>query len=163
MDFADKPFSFYWPYIRVPTLILVLWGLAAFVLSLISLDLYYSIFTSLNGIIVQVAVLSYVGFTIIDKCKKKATPSHSAWGGALTGAMAGFAGAIFGILTIYLVPGILDVAIQQAVAQGADAGMVQAMAKIGTWVSLITGPLFGGLIGALVAWISGLISRKACM
>ncbi len=159
MKFADKPFSFYWPHIHGPVAILALWSLAAFILAFSSMDLYHSVFTSLNGMIIQVAVFSYVGYVFVDKVKK-GTTKLSTWAGALTGGIAGFISAIFGILTVYFIPEVLAAAIEEAVLAGAEASLVQTMVTIGAWLSLVLSPIFGALIGALIAWIAGLITDR---
>lgn len=157
--FANKEFSWYWPHIMWPLIVLVVWSLAAFITALVSMQAYSLIFTGLNGIIVQLAVFGFVGYFIIET-NKKATPGNSAWAGALIGIIAGFIGAILGLLMIQLIPSFLDAAVQQAVAQGASEDMVMRMSTIMAWVGLVTGPVFGGLVGALIAWASGAISNK---
>lgn len=158
MEFSGKPFSFYWEKINLPFFVLLAWSIAALIVAFVSIETYSIIFSGVNNIIVQILVLAFVGYTMAEY--KTTSCSQCAWGGALTGVLAGFVGAVVSLILIYTAPQILNQAITQATAQGADAGMVEVFARIGAWVGLITGPLIAGLLGGLIAWLAGLVTKK---
>jgi len=159
MKFDNKEFSFYWKIIKIPTLLLVLWAIIAFIVAKFSMYWYKTLFQSFAGLILQIAIFAFVGYAAI--AEHKGGPKTAAWAGALTGIIVGFIGAIVAIIMVNFVPEIIDDAVAQAVAQGAAADMVRNITNVMMYVGLVTGPLFGGLFGALISWISGLITKKS--
>ena len=155
MKFGGKDFLDYWKIIKIPTYVLIGWSVLAFIISMISFDLYNTIFSSLSGLFLVIAVFGFIGWTAV-KDHKEGTKT-SAWAGALAGAVSGFAGAIISILMFYIVP---DVILAVAAQSGADPAALQGFMQIGFFIGLITGPLFNGLIGAAIAAIAALIAKK---
>ena len=155
MKFAQKEFSDYWKIIKIPTYILIAWSVLGFIISIISFSLYTTIFSSLASWLLIIAVFGFIGWTTVKDHKEGV--KISAWGGALAGIISGFIGAIIGIFMFYLVPEVIQAAIVQA---GADPAVVQGAMKIGIYISLITGPLISGIIGAVIAAIAALIAKK---
>ena len=155
MKFAGKEFKDYWKIIKMPTYVLVAWGILSFIIATISFSLYTTIFSPLAGWILTIAVFGFIGWTAIKDHKQ--TIKISAWSGALAGAISGFVGAIIGILMFYFVPDILFAAAAQA---GVDPTAIQGFMAIGVYIGLITGPLISGLIGALISVIAALIAKK---
>ena len=158
MKFGGKEFSDYWAIIKIPTLVLIAWAVLGFIFSIISFSLYQTIFSSVAGWILTIAVFSFIGWTTVKD--HKGTVGIAAWGGALSGVIAGFIGAIIAILMFYFVPAFSQLAIAQATAQGADVAMVRNFMAIGIFIGLITGPLINGLVGAAISAIAGLIAKK---
>ena len=158
MKFAGNTFAYYWHFTKIPMLILVLWGIASIIVAKFSLYWYSTIFGGIAGILVQIAVFAFIGYTAI--AENKGTPSISAWAGAIAGAVTGLIGAVLGILLVYFVPQIIEPAVQEAIAKGAQESMVRSMIQIGQYISFVTGPLFGAFIGALISWIAGLVTIK---
>jgi hypothetical protein len=155
MKFGDKEFSFYWKIIKIPFFVLIGWSILSFIVSIISLSLYTSIFTSASSWILLVAVFGFIGWTAVKD--HDGTVKVAAWSGALAGIISGFIGAIIGIIMFYVVP---DLFLMQAQMAGADISAVQGFIAIGIYIGLITGPLISGLIGAAVSAIAALIAKK---
>jgi MFS family permease len=158
MKFANKEFEYYWDIIKIPLALLIGWSIVGIVIAKISIYLFNSIFSGIAGLIVQLAILGFVGYYTI--AEKQGQPINSVWSGVLIGVLAGIAGAILNIIAIYLVPEIIDQAVAQAVARGAPEADVRQMINITQYISFITGPLFGGILGAIISGISGLITKK---
>ena len=160
MKIAGKDFGFYWKIIEFPFYLLLLWVVASFVVSFVNFSLYLSIFSGYSGWIVSIAVFGIVGWVAVKDHKAKV--SESAWCGAVLGVIIGFIGAVLGIVMAYAVPGLVDFSLQAALSQGAQVSrdMISTMVIIGSFVGLVTGPLFNGLIGAGIAALSGFIAKK---
>jgi hypothetical protein len=158
MKFAGKDFGFYWKIIRWPLAIMVAWMLLGFFISLYSFSIYQTWFGGMAGYAVSLAIFIVIGYLAVTD--NKSTVKEAAWAGALAGIITGFVSAILGILMAVLVPGMFDASIQQAVKAGADPELVKKMINIMTYVGLVTGPLFSGLIGAGISALSGVICRK---
>jgi hypothetical protein len=158
MKFAEKKFSYYWDIVKVPIIILVLWSFAGLVMALFYYDEYRSTFSTAAGLIISLLCYSFVGYLCSKDCKGKV--KHAAWSGAITGSVSGFIGAFVGLLSVSFVPRIIDDAVLIAVQNGAPAATARSMIEISTYLGFVTGPLFGGLIGAGVAAIAGLIACK---
>lgn len=155
MRFANKEFKDYWKIIKIPTYILIAWGLLGFIIGFISFSLYTTIFSPTASWILMIAVFGFIGWTSIKDHKQ--TTKIAAWGGALTGIISGFIGAIIGIFMFYLVPEVIQAAIAQA---GANAAAVESFMAIGIFIGLITAPLFSAMIGAIISAIAALIAKK---
>jgi len=155
MKFANKEFKEYWEIIKIPTYILIAWGVLAFIISIISFSLYVTIFSPLSSWLLTIIIFGFIGWTTIKDHKQ--TVRIAAWSGALAGIISGFIGAILGILMFYFVPQVIQAAIAQS---GANPELIQDFMKMGIYIGLVTGPLFSGLIGAAISAISALISKK---
>ncbi len=155
MKFVGKEFSDYWKIIRIPSFILIGWSILGFISSIISLSLYYSIFSGLSGLILTIAVFGFIGWHAVKDYKE--TVKIAAVSGALSGAITGFAGAVLGIILFYIAP---DVIMQQIAQAGGDVAAAQGFIAIGLYIGLITGPLFTAIIGAIISAIAGLIGQK---
>ena len=159
MKFAEKDFSYYWKIIKIPLAILVGWSLLGLIIAIINYNLYTSIFSNISGWIITLAVFGFIGYTTTKD--HQGANKHGFWAGGLTGAIYGFIGAIFAIIMINLVPDFTAATLAQASASGADPATMEQFIKIGLYIGLITGPLFSGVIGAIISWIGGLIGKKA--
>jgi hypothetical protein len=155
MKFAGKEFNDYWKIIKIPTYVLVGWSVLGFIVSIVSFSLYATIFSAGASWVLMIAVFGFIGWTIIKDHKESV--KIAAWGGALTGAIAGFAGAIISIFMFYLVPEVIQAAIMQA---GANAAAVESFMAVAIFIGLITGPLVSGIIGAVITGIVALIAKK---
>jgi len=155
MKFAGKDFLDYWKIIKIPTYILVAWGILGFIISIISFSLYNTIFSPLAGWILTIAVFGFIGWHSVKDHKHGI--KVSAWAGALAGAISGFAGAIIAFLMFYFVPEVLFAVASQA---GADPAAMQGFMAIGIYIGFITGPLVSGIIGAILSAIAALIAKK---
>jgi|TARA_Y100000310_G_C20157405_1_gene567496 hypothetical protein len=155
MKFANKEFAEYWKIIKIPTYVLIAWGILGFIMSIISFQLYMTVFSSSSSLILTIVIFGFIGWTAIKDHNQ--TVKIAAWSGALTGAITGFIGAIIGIFMFYLVPEIIQLAMAQA---GANAAAVEGFIKIGVYLGLITGPLISAIIGAIIALIAALIAKK---
>ena len=155
MKFANKEFSEYWKIIKIPTYVLIAWGILGLTISMISFSLYSTIFSPLAGWILTIAVFSFLGFTAIKDHKQ--TIKIAAWAGALTGIISGFIGGILSILMFYLAPQVIQAAVAQA---GQDPAAVEAFLEIGIYIGLVTGPIISGIIGAVISVIAALIAKK---
>jgi len=158
IEFAKKDFSYYWNIIKIPLFVLIGWSVLAVIVAKMSTYWHQSIFGTWQGLVVQLIVFGFIGYTII--AEHKGSVKQSAWAGAITGVIAGFVGAILAVIMFYLVPQIYELSINQAVAQGAPAELVRNIIRIGLYTGFITGPLFAGLIGAAISAISGVVTKK---
>jgi len=159
MKFAEKEFKYYWKIIRIPLAILVAWSLIGLIIAVISYSLYSTIFSNISGWILTVAIFGFIGYhTTKDHAGE---PKHGFWAGLITGIISGFIGAIIGIIMINLIPDFTSAALAQATTQGVDAATLEKFIRIGAYFGVITGPLFSGVIGAIISWIGGLIGKKA--
>lgn len=155
MKFANKEFSEYWKFIKVPTYVLIAWGTLSLIAGIISFSLYSTIFSPLAGVILTLAVFGFIGWTTVKDHKQGVR--ISAWAGALAGIISGFVGAILGIFMFYLVPEVIQATIAQA---GTEAAAIESFLKIGIYIRLITGPLFSGIFGAIISAITAFIAKK---
>ncbi|MFH1642998.1 MAG: hypothetical protein ABIC04_08950 [Nanoarchaeota archaeon] len=158
MKFADKDFLEYWKVIKIPTYILVAWGVLGFIISAVSFSLYQSVFAPVAGWILTVSAFGFIGwFGVKDH---KVSLKFSAWAGALSGAISGFAGAGLGILMYHFVPEVIQAALAQTAASGVDAATLQSYMSIGIYIGLITGPLVTAIIGAIISTLASFIAQK---
>jgi len=152
---GKKTFSEIWDIIDVSVFILVIYSL---------LELIFSISSYINNLFpswilsyaITIFAFGLIGYKAVKK-EKKPTPGKY---GAYAGLITGFIGAILGIISFYAFPERFVATIQVAVQQGADPATVQTFMKIGLYASLIISPAINAAIGALIAWISGLIFKK---
>ena len=158
MKFAQKDFLDYWKIIKMPTLILIAWGILGFIISVVSFSLYVTIFSPIAGWFLTIMIFGFIGWTTVKDHKEKI--KIAAWAGALSGAISGLVGAIISILTFYLVPEVMEAALQQVAQSGADLAAVQGFMAIGVFIGLITGPLISGIIAAIISAIAALIAKK---
>lgn len=158
MKFGEKDFSEYWKIIKIPTYVLIGWSVFSFIVSILSFSLYQTIFTPIASWILTIAVFGFIGWTAVKDHKQGVR--IAAWAAALSGAIAGFIGAILGILMFYFVPDVIQAAITQATQAGVDAAAVQGFMSIGVYFGLITGPLISAIIGAAIAAVVAFISKK---
>lgn len=158
MKFGGKEFSDYWKIIKIPTLILIAFGVLGFIISIISFSLYTSIFSAASGWILTIAIFGFIGWSAVKDHKENI--KIAAWAGALSGAISGFVGAIISILMFYLTPEVIEAVLQQAAQAGTDAAAIQGFMAIGIFIGLITGPLFSGIIAAIISTIAALIAKK---
>ncbi len=155
MHKQERNFKYYWEFIDVPVGILVLWTILvlAFQVNNYLPEIIYGI---LNwGLII--VVFGYVGFVLSKEGNK---PKNCTKAGAYAGAISGLIGAIAAIIAFHVSPGIFNEALQQMIQAGMDTQSANTFLSIGLYMGIITGPLFNAFIGALIAWISGLIFRK---
>lgn len=151
-----KSFDEVWDIIEISVYILVGYSL---------LDLFFSVNTYISklfpatifSILLSIFAFGTIGYIA---SKEKLAPNISAKYGAYSGLIVGLVGAIIGIISFYVYPEKFAEALQQAVQAGADAAMVQTMMKIGVYANLVLAPAINAGIGALIAWISGLIFKK---
>ena len=155
MKFADKDFSFYWKFIKVPTYILIGWSVLGFVFAVTSFSLYRTMFPAAVSWILVTSVFVFIGWTSVRGQKQKIR--IAAWAGALSGIISGFIGAIIGIAMFYTMP---DVLMQQIASTGMDATMAQSVMRIGVYIGLVTGPATNAVIGATLSAIAGLVAKK---
>ncbi len=158
MKFAEKEFSDYWKIIKIPTLILIGWSVLGFIISVVSFSLYATIFSPLAGWLLTIIIFGFIGWTVIKDHKEGV--KIAAWAGALSGAISGFVGASISILMFYLVPEIIEAAMQQVAQAGGDIAAVQSFMAIGVFIGLITGPLVYAIIAAIISTIAALIAKK---
>jgi hypothetical protein len=158
MKFGDKEFAEYWKIIKIPTYILIAWSVLGLIIGMVSYSTYLSIFSSLTGWLLVVAIFTFIGWTAVKDHKLKI--KIAAWSGALSGAISGAAGAIIGILMYYLVPEVVKAAMAQASQAGVDISAIQGFMVIGIYIGLITGPLISALIGGAIAALAGFIATK---
>ena len=158
MKLAGKEFDYYWKIMKVPLIVLVVWALLGFFISLASYAAYQTIFSNIAGTILIVVIFGFVGWTTVKD--HKGTVKMGAWAGVLTGLIYGFIGGIIGILMINLVPDIVTAALASAAAQGASAEMVQSYIKIAAYIGLIIGPIINAIVGAAISAIGALIAKK---
>jgi hypothetical protein len=160
MKMDNKEFGFYWKIIEFPFYLLLLWTLAAFVISIFNFSLYLSIFSWYSNIIVSLAAFGIAGWSAVKDYK--ATIKQSAWSGAILGIVIGVVSSIIGIIMIYTVPAVIDLSLQRAIASGAQVSRetIISFIRIGAFIGLITGPLFNALAGAAMSAVAGLISKN---
>jgi hypothetical protein len=155
MKEVKKDFNYVWEIIETPVIIIVLYSL---------LDLAFPINSYVNELFpswilsttISLFAFGLIGYNTIKK-EKEPTPGKY---GAYAGLITGFIGAIIGIITFYLFPEKIADALRQAAQSGADMSTVQTFMKIGIYVNLVLSPAINAGIGALIAWISGMIFKK---
>jgi hypothetical protein len=158
MEFAKKEFSYYWKIIMFPLFLLIGWSILGIIIASFSVEWYFSIFGQWQGLVIQVMAFGFIGYCIV--AEHKGEVRHSAWGGAITGALLGLVGAILSLIAYYFIPQIIQASLSQAAQQGISMDQLMEFAKIGLYAGFITGPLFGGLIGAGISAIAGAIANR---
>jgi hypothetical protein len=159
MKFANKDFSYYFDIIKWPTLLLLVWSIAAFIMALVNFTMYMSIFSTIPSMIISVVLFGLAGWLCVKD--HKGGLKQSAWSGALTGVIVGFVGAVLSLIIIYTVPEMLQYTISHIPNQAqVDIGMVEKVMFIYSWIGLIVNPIIDGLIGALIGLLGGFIGKK---
>lgn len=169
MKFANKEFAFYWKVIRWPVLILAAWNIIGFIVSLTAFDSYMDIFGSaLVGWGVPIIVYLVAGY--LARSELKATGGESAWAGGLTGFLVGLVGLVLMVIMVSnasYMQNMAELSMQKAMEAAAGSGaelpsmeMMTSIMRISMVVGGIIGPFISGLIGALFAWLGGLIDKK---
>ena len=159
MLFAEKPVSYYWDYFKLPFYILLAWSVIGAILAFINFTTYQSIFTPLIGVIVQVLLFGFAGFTLYEEAKD-ANLGLATWSGALMGVFMGFIGAIISLVLMFTLPAMTDVIVQQAAAKGVTLTASQIdMMKYLSFTSLISAPIVSGLFGAVCGLAGGAVAK----
>ncbi len=163
MKFADKKFEFYWAVIKWPTILLTIWYVFGYVMSLFSFSTYMDVFSnSWVGFglpLVFFALSGYLMFTI-----KKAGGKYGAWAGTLTGILISTVGLVLMILFITTTP-LIEYTVDMSMDAVAETGQSVDEDMIRSWteISMYIGPIFSfvinGLLGALFGWIGSLIAK----
>ena len=143
-----------WPDIEIPVAVLVVWNA---VVLFLGVDKMFSnkLFFSIIGWVISLAAFGYIGYSLARKKRGK----EAVRTGAYAGAVAGFAGAILSIIAYYLVPGIFNAQIVEAVKAGAEEGTVRLFLQISLFFGLVFAPVVNGLIGALGSFIGSKIRK----
>ena len=152
---VKKDFNYVWDVIELSILIIVGYSVLDMLLS-ISTYIGKVIPASIFGILILIFGFGTIGYI---SAKKKDSESAGKYG-AYAGLIVGLASAIIGIITFYYFPEKIAAALEQAAQKGADISAAQSFMKIGLYINFIISPAINAGIGALVAWISGLIFRK---
>jgi len=156
MKFGDKDFEYYWKIVKVPFFILIGWNILSLIVAKISIQQYYSIFGGYSSLVLGILVYAFVGWTIV--ADHKGSVANGFWGGAVLGVISGFVAAVIGILTIHLVPDVVEPSISQMVSSGMAEETARQFIQVGTYINLVINPLvafiLGGLISLLVAFIT---------
>lgn len=155
---AGKEFDYYWKIMKIPLIVLVVWALLGFFVSLFSYATYQTVFSNIAGTVLIIIIFGFIGWTTVKDYK--GTVKMGAWAGVLTGLIYGFIGGIIGILMINLVPDVTTDALARATAQGASVEMIQSFIRIGAYLGLIIGPIINAIIGAVISAIGALIAKK---
>ncbi|MCF7798528.1 hypothetical protein K9M74_01350 [Candidatus Woesearchaeota archaeon] len=159
MLFAEKPVSYYWDYFKLPFFIMLGWTVLGSILAFVDFATYQSIFTPLVGIIVQVLLFGFAGFTLYEDAKD-ATLGHATWSGALTGVSIGFISAVVSLILLFTLPAMSQVIVNQAAAKGVTLSASQIdMMKYLSFTSLISAPIVSGLLGAACGVVGGLVAK----
>ena len=153
---VKKDFNYIWEIIEISIYIVVGYSI---------LDMAFSVSTYVNkvipagifSILLTVFAFGLIGYKAV---RQKEEPSQIARYGAYAGAIVGLASAIIGFVIFYFYPEKIAAALQQAAQAGADTAMIQSVMKIMIYVNFVLSPAINAGIGALFAWISGLIFKK---
>ena len=145
MALAGKNFGYYWNIFKIPFFVLVLWIILGLILALSAWDTYRSIFTGIPNWIITIAAFAFIGYTTIKD--HKGGLANAFWAGALCGIFIGLIAGIVGLIMVYTVPALTDMAIAEAVRKGATEASVRGFIEIGAYIGLVTGPLINGIIG----------------
>ncbi len=150
-----RDFDDIWDLIEIPVYILVGYSL---------LDLILSVNSYIDKLFpswIFSTALTIFAFGLIGyKAIKQKIPSKTndiAKYGAYAGLITGFVSAIIGLITFYFFPEKIAEALQKAAEAGADVAMAQTFMKIGLYINLVLSPAINAGIGALIAWISGMV------
>jgi len=146
-----------WEIIRVPLFILIVYSILT---SFLPSDIYNSKTFPLWIINSLVSLFSfgYVGYKSI---KIMNNSKFAIKAGAYTGAILGLIGAILGLVLVYFFPERFEsVFIEMSNSLHLEKSIIKYVFKIISWINLIIGPIFNGLIGALISWLSALIFKK---
>ena len=158
MKIGKKELSFYWKIIKLPVYVLIGWSVLAFIVALASFSLYTSIFSSFASWILTIVVFGFIGWTTVKDHKEQV--GTAAWAGAIAGVISGVVGAVIGIVMFYLVPDMIEIALQQAAQAGANTDALIGIMKIWVFAGLIMGPIFNAIIGSIISLIAGFIAKK---
>jgi hypothetical protein len=152
---SKKDFNYIWDIIEIPVIIIVLYSLIdlAFSTNLIIDKLFPS---WIFGTALTFFAFGLIGYKTVMK-EKNPTPGKY---GAYAGLITGFITAIIGIITFYFFPERIAEALQQAAQSGADVSTVETFMKIGIYINLVLSPALSAGIGALIAFVSGMIFKK---
>jgi len=143
-----------WKTVEIPVYIMI--GYSLIIYLLVGMEIVGTSIQSWLGWVVSIGVFGYIGYLVK---KAKGTAGDAAKHGALAGAVVGFVGGILGIISYYYFPNIYADAINQAVAAGAPRDTVETMISITVYFGLLLGPIFQGIIGAVISAIGNAISK----
>ncbi len=158
MQLNGKDVKWFWRIIKIPTYILIAWVVLGFIVANFSFTTYTAIFGGFSSLMLQLGVFGFIGWLTVKDFH--GTIKQGAISGALAGVITGFIGGIFIVLMVMSVPDIIEGAVQQAAAAGAPEEAVRQFVVLGSYLSVVTGPLFGALSGALIAAITAFIATK---
>ncbi len=161
MGIGGKKLSEYWPVIKFPFYVLLAYYVLGFITAFIDLDIYFKIFSAWAALGLNIVVFGYAGWSAVEDHNFEI--KNAAWSGAVLGMISSVVVAVISILAIYIVPGVLEAAVNRALAAGSEgvtADMLRTITVVMAYVNLILGPIINGLIGAGIAAIGGLIGKK---
>jgi len=150
--------NYYWNIVRVPFFILIGWQVLGLIMSFVSVGLYISIFGSISGWILTVAVFGFIGYIAVKD--HKGSYKEAMLAGLMTGAMAGLAGAIIGIIMVNVSAGYVEMLVGQMTAQGLSDEMARQYISMGSYIGILAGPVVNGIVGLVLALLGGLVGKK---
>ena len=156
MKLADKEFDYYWKIIKIPLVLLIGYSVVGVVVAMVNYSTYRSIFNTWSGRIISLAIYGFIGWSAVKD--HQARLGQSAWAGAITGVISGIAGAILYWVLLSNVPEFTTELMARATAQG--AAVDPSIFKMGAYIQFITGPLLGGLLGAVISFAGGFVGKK---
>ena len=146
-----------WEIIKIPIFVM---GLYSILTSFLPLDISNSkIFPLwLVSLLISLFSFGYIGYKAI---KLKQETKFALKAGAYAGAIVGFIGAVLGLILIYFFPDRFAQTIYEiSKSTNIDASLIKSLLVLISWINLVTGPVFNGLFGALLSWLSALIFKK---
>ncbi len=164
MKFAKKEFSFYWPAIMWPTLILVAWSIVGLIIALTAFESYKSIFA--NQWLGLVPFLLFLIAGYLAASDHKATAKEAAWAGALTAIITSIVGVIVMFILMYATPYMqwgIDLTMSKAAASGQampDPAMLKNIMSVTMKIGSVFGIAINGCLGALMGWLGSLLAKK---
>jgi len=145
----------FWANCEIPIYIMVGWAVLATVV--VALELLPTTGLSIAGLIVIIAAFAYVGFLVI---KSKESIGSAAKHGAFAGVIYGLVSAVIGVLSFYLFPVLYQEALESIVAQGQPEATAKMFMTIGIYANIVILPIIWSLLGAGIAALSALVSKK---
>jgi hypothetical protein len=146
-----------WEIIKIPIFILVVYSILT---SFLPSDIYTSETFPLWIISSLVSLFSF-GFIGYKSIKILNSPKFALKAGAYAGVIIGIIGALLGLVLIYFFPSrFFSTIYDLSKSTNLDRALIRTSLIILAWINLILGPLFNGLIGAFLSWLSALIFQR---
>ena len=142
---------YYWPFIKNPFYVLLVWSILGLVAIYLDYGLYSILFSSLLGLVISILAFVYIG--AMGRKIKGFVHKDAALAAGFCGLFIGFIKAVIGLIIIYTVPEVVQLITSKATAAGANPALVLQTVQAVAFFNIFTSPLFHLILGV----VSGLI------